>query len=75
MRANEDDYEGFLQTDALELPGMPLKMVYRRDARLMKEQRRGLAQQVLLSKHPQGVDAGPRPPRGLAPRRELVRRA
>ncbi len=52
MRANDEDYEGFLQTDAVMLPGMPVQVVYRRDARLMKEQRRGLPQQVLLTRIP-----------------------
>ena len=52
MRANDDDYEGFLQTDAVMLPGMPVQVVYRRDARLLKEQRRGLPQQVLLTHIP-----------------------
>jgi hypothetical protein len=52
MRTNEDDYDGFLQTDAVKLPEMPLQIVYRRDARMMKEQRRGLAQQVLLTRIP-----------------------
>jgi hypothetical protein len=52
VRANDEDYEGFLQTDPVMLPGMPLQIVYRRDARLMKEQRRGLPQQVLLTRIP-----------------------
>ena len=52
MRANDEDYEGFLQTDPVMLPGMPLQMVYRRDARLMKEQRGRLPQQVLLTRIP-----------------------
>jgi hypothetical protein len=52
MRANDEDYEGFLQTDAVMLPGMPLQVVYRRDAHLLKEQRRGLPQQVLLTRIP-----------------------
>ncbi len=52
MRANDEDYEGFLQTDAVMLPGMPVQVVYRRDARLMKEQRQRLPQQVLLTRIP-----------------------
>ncbi len=59
MRANEADYDGFLQTDPVPLEPMPLEMVFRREARLVKEQRRAPAQQVLLDAHPQGVDAIP----------------
>ncbi len=51
-RANDDDYEGSLQTDAVMLPGMPVQMVYRRGARLLKEQRQRLPQQVLLTRIP-----------------------
>ena len=52
MRANEEDYDGFLQTEPCMLPGMPLQVVYRRDSRLIKEQRRSLSQQVLLTRIP-----------------------
>ena len=52
MRANDEDYDGFLQTDPVPLVGMPIEMVYRRDARLVKEQRRALGQQVLLTRIP-----------------------
>jgi hypothetical protein len=52
LRANDDDYEGFLQSDPVALAGLPIDMVYRRDARLLKEQRRSLSQQVLLTKVP-----------------------
>jgi hypothetical protein len=52
MRANEEDYDGFLQTEPVMMPGMPLQVVYRRDSRLIKEQRRALSQQVLLTRIP-----------------------
>ena len=52
LRANEDDYEGFLQTDGVMLLGMPTAVVYRREARLVKEQRGRLDQQVLLTRIP-----------------------
>lgn len=52
MRANDEDYDGFLQTDPVSLLDMPIDMVFRRDARLLKEQRRSLSQQVLLTKVP-----------------------
>jgi hypothetical protein len=52
MKANEEDYEGFLQTDPVMLLGMPLEVVYRTEARLLKEQRGRLAQQVLLTQVP-----------------------
>ena len=52
MRANDEDYDGFLQSDPVPLMGMPIDMVFRRDARLLKEQRRSLGQQVLLTKVP-----------------------
>ena len=52
MRANEADYDGFLQTDPVDLPPMPLNMVFRREARLVKQQRRGLGQQVMLTRIP-----------------------
>ena len=39
LRANEDDYDGFLQTDPVKLLGMPQQIFFRRDARLLKEQR------------------------------------
>src|SRR5262249_37826799 len=52
LRTNEDDYEGFLQTDGVMLLGMPTAVVYRREARLLKEQRGRLGQQVLLTRIP-----------------------
>jgi hypothetical protein len=52
LRANDEDYDGFLQSDPARLLGMPIDMVFRREARLVKEQRRGLAQQVFLTTIP-----------------------
>jgi hypothetical protein len=52
MRANDEDYDGLLQSDPAHLLGMPIDMVFRREARLMKEQRRGLGQQVFLTTIP-----------------------
>jgi hypothetical protein len=52
LRANEDDYEGALQTDGVMLLGMPTAVIYRREARLLKEQRGRLGQQVLLTRIP-----------------------
>jgi hypothetical protein len=48
MRANHDDYSGWLQSFPVPLLGMPQQVVYRRDARLLKEQRSRLSQQVML---------------------------
>src|SRR5208337_787121 len=39
LRANDEDYEGVLQSDAVMMPSMPHEMVFRREARLLKEQR------------------------------------
>src|SRR5262249_35419659 len=52
LRANDDDYEGALQTEGVMLLGMPTAVVYRREARLLKEQRGRLGQQVLLTRIP-----------------------
>ncbi len=52
MRANEGDYDGLLQTDPVPMAPMPLEMVFRREARLVKEQTRALGQQVLVNTVP-----------------------
>ncbi|HZW31291.1 MAG TPA: hypothetical protein VFF52_11320 [Isosphaeraceae bacterium] len=57
MRANDDDYEGFLQTSGVMLLTKPgsdpyQEVLYRREARLKKEQRARLVQQVLLTRIP-----------------------
>jgi len=48
LRANDDDYEGYLQTDPVMLLGTPQEVFYRREARLLKEKRASLAIQVML---------------------------
>lgn len=52
MRANDGDYDGLLQTDPVPMAPMPLEMVFRREARLVKEQTRALGQQVLVHRVP-----------------------
>ncbi len=52
LRANEADYDGLLQTDPVPMPPMPLEMVFRREARLVKEQTRAPSQQVLVNMVP-----------------------
>jgi len=52
LRANEEDYDGYLQTVPVLLRGMPLELIYRRDARLLKEQRARLPLQVMLNEVP-----------------------
>jgi len=48
LRANDDDYDGYIQTDPVMLVGMPQEVFFRRDARLLKEQhaRRGLQMMI-----------------------------
>ena len=72
MRANDEDYDGSLETDPVPLVGMPIEMVYRRDARLVKEQRRALGQQVLLTRIPKEWTLTLRAARGAARRRDLA---
>jgi hypothetical protein len=48
VRANDDDYEGLLQTDPIMLLGTPQEVFYRREARLLKEKRSSLVVQVML---------------------------
>ena len=48
MRANYGDYAGLLQSAPVKLAEMPHAVVYRRDARLQKEQDARLSQQVML---------------------------
>ena len=52
MRANDEDYEGLLRSDPVPLEGTAIDVVFRRDARLLKDQRRWLAEQVLLPNVP-----------------------
>jgi hypothetical protein len=48
MRANFVDYVGRLQTSTIRLRGMPHDMVFRREARIPKEQPSRLAMQMML---------------------------
>ena len=48
MRANDDDYDGYLQTDPVMLIGMPVQVFYRRDARLLKEQHTRRSLQMMI---------------------------
>ncbi|MGO9468673.1 MAG: hypothetical protein ACLQVF_31470 [Isosphaeraceae bacterium] len=48
LRANDEDYQGYIQSDPVMMPSMPHEMVFRRDARLIKEQRARLPLQVNL---------------------------
>jgi hypothetical protein len=52
LRANDEDYDGVLRTDPAPYQPMPIEMVFRREARLVKEQKRALGQQVLLTRIP-----------------------
>ena len=48
LRANDDDYDGFLKTDPVRLLGRPQEVYYRREARLLKEKRANLSLQIML---------------------------
>ncbi len=48
LRANDEDYQGYIQSDPVMMPSMPHEMVFRREARLLKEQRARLPLQVNL---------------------------
>jgi hypothetical protein len=48
MRANFVDYVGRMQTSTIRLRGMPHDMVFRREARIPKEQPTRLAMQIML---------------------------
>jgi hypothetical protein len=48
LRANEEDYDGILQTDPVRLVGMPQQMYFRRDAHLLKEQRARRSLQIMI---------------------------
>jgi hypothetical protein len=48
LRANDDDYDGFLKTDPVPLLGRPQEVYYRREARLLKEKRANLSLQIML---------------------------
>ena len=48
LRANDDDYDGFLKTDLIRLLGRPQEVYYRREARLLKEKRANLNLQIMV---------------------------
>lgn len=48
LRANDDDYDGYLKTDPVSLLGRPQQVVYSREARLLKEKRANLTMQVMI---------------------------
>ncbi len=48
LRANDDSYEGVLQTEAVKLANMPHEVYFRRDGRLIKEQRAKKALQFMV---------------------------
>ncbi len=48
MRANDDNYDGLLETEAVKLSGMPHEIYFLRDGRLIKEQRARRALQIMV---------------------------
>ncbi len=48
LRANDDNYEGLLQTEAVKLANMPHEVYFRRAGVLIKEQRARLALQFMV---------------------------
>jgi hypothetical protein len=56
LRANYDDYTGSLQTAPVPLLGLPLEIIYRRDARLVKAQQSRIGMQVLLPRVPRELN-------------------
>lgn len=58
LRANQDEFAGTLQTAPVPMAGLPLELVYRRDARLARGQRTRLSQQVLLPVIPKEKELG-----------------
>ncbi len=53
LRTNYNDYTGSLQTAPVPLAGLPLEMVFRRDARLPKTQRMRIGMQMILPQIPE----------------------
>ncbi len=52
LRSNLEDFDGYMQTGPMMMLGMPHEVIYRRDARMLKEARARLVEQVLLTKIP-----------------------
>jgi hypothetical protein len=48
MRANDDDYDGFLKSDPVRMMGRPQEVIYSREARLLKEKRTNLTLQIMI---------------------------
>jgi hypothetical protein len=48
LRANDDDYDGFLKSDPVRMLGRPQEVYYRREARLLKEKRANLTLQIMV---------------------------
>ncbi len=48
MRANEEDYDGYLKSDPVLLLGTPHEVTYRREARMIKEQRARLSLVIMV---------------------------
>ena len=48
LRANDDDYDGFLKSDLIRLLGRPQEIYFRREARLLKEKRANLSLQLMI---------------------------
>jgi hypothetical protein len=48
MRSNDDDYDGFLQSDPVKLLAGSQQVYYRREARLLKEKRANLSLQMMV---------------------------
>ena len=48
LRANDDDYDGFLQTDPVRMLVGSQQVSYRREARLLKEKRANLGLQIMV---------------------------
>ena len=48
LRANDDDYDGFLKSDPVRMLGRPQEVFYRREARLLKEKRANLNLQMMV---------------------------
>lgn len=55
LRANYADYDGTLQTTPVRLAGLPMEVIFRRDARLPKTQRSRLGLQLFLPEIPREI--------------------
>ena len=55
LRANYEDYDGALQTDAVPMLGLPQELIFKRDARLTKTQRSRLGLQIFMPEIPREI--------------------